>query len=682
MKELIVMPESRLSIYAGRTEVAVLPGEGHANTRFMLQLPDSVKRVKFSLKLLKVSSSKVVLQNDWHNIDDGENRTLLINQEELAPGKYMVDVQVVNDCMERNAIQLPLEVWNSRLMASSVCTDISMDNRFLYALDLAAIRIYSVADYQQIGTIVSPPQVQFSKCCINEDGLVVITSDGVIMHWNKRDWLRAVLGQIQLTGDVRSCRMEGSNILRVFMGEHDNKAYHLSEKQFIPTGKCADFYRKQRLETEEGHMYYKKGANHTVLHSQGHKKKLTIADWHENDRVKLLQGQDTPLLTKIRNGNADLYSPNFDTGQWQHIQSSLSEPILFNAFSSFRQLRANMAFFTIEKKGYLGVLNRDPYQDRIPRCVSDQLLEETLYTASAMAHGSPHIPYAVGTNDGKVAVYYPLAEKHSVFQAHDPASSFDVDNYEQHHMARVTCLSFDSAGEWLFSGGLDSMLKAWRLTAPQEGKDISVIPDWNINLQGGNPQDMKVLPHGILAVSNPEHLLWFNYETGEQLACWRAPGGHVLDPLAYHPARDQVFVGDWQGEIHVFSLNKKEKIHTLQTGQESLFQIAFLNDKHLLVVTENNRALLVDIDEKKVIGQMRQDTVMTVRRRRDLVFDDKNQRHILYSGFSRDPEGHGPVWTAPVKELRVYDQLLCATSETREWGYPVQLLQKENICEN
>lgn len=255
-----------------------------------------------------------------------------------------------------------------------------------------------------------------------------------------------------------------------------------------------------------------------------------------------------------------------------------------------------------------------------------------------------HGVIVVGDEYGKVTLINPITgigESHRVHQGNSTYSysddATDLRITQNAHVNIVYCIPNQPL---LVTGGFDMNLKLHKMI------DTHIHLLWADKLNG-NAQDISWRStDSVFAVSTPLDVKIgiFNNEAITWIGEWQNPlehGSDYLDPIAIHPNKAKIIVGDWMGNLHFLEQGNhdlqwkcKKKLNVCK---ESLLQISFIDEKHLIAVSELKNLFLIDIENVTVLGVMPCHQLdMKSRRSQDLIASDGNQSRLIINPLGKE----------------------------------------------
>ncbi len=210
--------------------------------------------------------------------------------------------------------------------------------------------------------------------------------------------------------------------------------------------------------------------------------------------------------------------------------------------------------------------------------------------------------YAAGDAEGRIALYDLTHGRSAVYHVHNDSPTLTYHENtpgRQGRASEVSLLRFVPQHNLLFSSGMDMQLCLHKVTGTQ------LITLWRQTLDG-NGQGLAFLPQsGLIAVAMPYRLsLWsWDEEEGNEISSWHA-WDDILETVCCTPDGSRLVAGDWGGRLHRFAIEERGLQHRggFQIAADSILAMAFVDDRHLLAVTEGRVMLMVDIEQQQVIA--------------------------------------------------------------------------------
>jgi len=126
------------------------------------------------------------------------------------------------------------------------------------------------------------------------------------------------------------------------------------------------------------------------------------------------------------------------------------------------------------------------------------------------------------------------------------------------HDSWVHALSYNKAGDQLITGGCEGRIIWWSMldAEPKIIRSVDAHQGW---IRG-----VEISPDGTLAVSvgNDQVIRLWKTDTGEKVHEWPAHERHIYS-AAFHPDGKHLLTGDLMGKIHVWKLEDRSLIRTL-----------------------------------------------------------------------------------------------------------------------
>lgn len=126
------------------------------------------------------------------------------------------------------------------------------------------------------------------------------------------------------------------------------------------------------------------------------------------------------------------------------------------------------------------------------------------------------------------------------------------------HDSWVHALSYNKTGDQLISGGCEGRLIWWSMLEA-EPKIIRTV-----DAHQGWIRGVEISPDGTLAVSvgNDQAIRLWKTDSGEKIQEWPAHERHIYS-AAFHPDGKHLITGDLMGKIHVWKLEDRSLVRTL-----------------------------------------------------------------------------------------------------------------------
>lgn len=126
------------------------------------------------------------------------------------------------------------------------------------------------------------------------------------------------------------------------------------------------------------------------------------------------------------------------------------------------------------------------------------------------------------------------------------------------HDSWVHALSYNKSGDQLISGGCEGRLIWWSMLEA-EPKIIRTV-----DAHQGWIRGVEISPDGTLAVSvgNDQAIRLWKTDSGEKIQEWPAHERHIYS-AAFHPDGKHLITGDLMGKIHVWKLEDRSLVRTL-----------------------------------------------------------------------------------------------------------------------
>ena len=126
------------------------------------------------------------------------------------------------------------------------------------------------------------------------------------------------------------------------------------------------------------------------------------------------------------------------------------------------------------------------------------------------------------------------------------------------HESWVHALSYNKAGDQLISGGCEGRLIWWSMldAEPKIIRSVEAHQGW---IRG-----VEVSPDGTLVVSvgNDRVIRLWKIDSGEKIHEWPAHERHIYSAV-FHPDGKHLLTGDLMGKIHVWKLEDRSLVRTL-----------------------------------------------------------------------------------------------------------------------
>jgi WD40 repeat protein len=126
------------------------------------------------------------------------------------------------------------------------------------------------------------------------------------------------------------------------------------------------------------------------------------------------------------------------------------------------------------------------------------------------------------------------------------------------HDSWVHALSYNKAGDQLITGGCEGRIIWWSMldAEPKIIRSVDAHQGW---IRG-----VEISPDGTLAVSvgNDQVIRLWKTDTGEKVHEWPAHERHIYS-AAFHPDGKHLLTGDLMGKIHVWKLEDRSLVRTL-----------------------------------------------------------------------------------------------------------------------